>query len=83
MIVSNSYLHVSTGHRFLDQVFHPETPFYCYFHTRFGHKGGSAPINANALLKDLSQAECVIITDIQNLQQFGFGCPEYYLEHGK
>ena len=79
LVISDSFFNVVDWTPLHPQVLDPATPFYYYFKTRFSHsevtqRGISDAVFAN----DLEHADCVIlITDIQNMHQFGFGLIEY------
>ena len=80
VVISDSYFNVIAWTPLHAQVLDPETPFYYYYHTRFsvadtgGKKFTKAQVKA-----DISAADCIIIiTDIQNLEQFGFGFIENF-----
>lgn len=81
VVISDSFFHVIAWTPLHDQIFEPETSFYYYFRTRFPHNGKStASVNMMQVTEDIRQADCIIfITDIQNLENFGFGFIEKYI----
>ena len=80
-IVSDSFFHAISWTGLFPQIFQPNTPYYYYFQSRVEPNGSSNPINYAVLENDLKQSDCIlIITDIQNLTQFGFGFIEQYIQ---
>lgn len=75
VVISDSYFHVIAWTPLHAQVLDPETPFYYYYHTRFSAADpGGKKFTQSQVVTDISAADCIIIiTDIQNLEQFGFG----------
>src|SRR3989338_2015367 len=75
VVISDSYFNVIAWTPLHAQVLDPETPFYYYYQTRFT---AADPVGKKftkqQVKSDISSADCIIIiTDIQNLEQFGFG----------
>lgn len=75
VVVSDSFFHVIAWTPLHAQVLDPETPFYYYYHTRFSAANPNGKkFTRQDVITDIQAADCiVIITDIQNLEQFGFG----------
>jgi hypothetical protein len=81
VIVSDSFFNVIAWTPLHPQILDTETPFYYYFHTRFTLLGCDPKIEFEQVRKDIRQADCiVIVTDIQNMERFGFGFIEEYVE---
>ncbi|MCC6702955.1 MAG: hypothetical protein IT221_15595 [Fluviicola sp.] len=80
VVISDSFFHVIDWTPLHDQIFEPETPFYYYFNSRKQHnQNAETPVDHNQVRKDIQESDCIIIiTDIQNLEQFGFGFIEKY-----
>ncbi|MES2556631.1 MAG: hypothetical protein V4604_10800 [Bacteroidota bacterium] len=75
VVISDSYFHVIAWTPLHVQVLDPETPFYYYYHTRYTATDPAGKKFSKQQVKtDISASDCIIIiTDIQNLEQFGFG----------
>ena len=75
IVISDSYFHVIAWTPLHAQVLDPETPFYYYYNTRFSAANPEGKeFTQQQVAADIKAADCVIIfTDIQNLEQFGFG----------
>jgi hypothetical protein len=74
VVISDSFFHVISWTPLHPQVLDPETPFYYYYHTRFTQSGANRSFTRQQVLDDISKADCIIIlTDIQNMERFGFG----------
>ncbi|HLP56360.1 MAG TPA: hypothetical protein VK151_15090 [Fluviicola sp.] len=80
VVISDSYFNVIAWTPLHVQVLDPETPFYYYYHTRYTVADpGGKKFTKQQVETDISKANCVIIiTDIQNLEQFGFGFIEQF-----
>jgi SGNH hydrolase-like domain, acetyltransferase AlgX len=80
VIISDSYFHVIDWTPLHDQIFDPQTSFYYYFNSRKQHDQIiETAVNLKQVSEDIQQSDCIIIiTDIMNLEQFGFGFIEKY-----
>ncbi len=81
VVISDSYFHVIAWTPLHAQVLDPKTPFYYYFHTRFTQQSSNPKFTNKTVQQDIKNADCIIIiTDIQNMEQFGFGFIEQYIQ---
>ncbi|MDH4471959.1 MAG: hypothetical protein QE487_05080 [Fluviicola sp.] len=80
VVISDSFFHVIAWTPLHTQVLDPETPFYYYYHTRFSAADPNGKkFTKQDVVTDIQAADCIIIiTDIQNLEQFGFGFIENF-----
>jgi len=81
VVISDSFFNVVSWTPLHDQVLDPETAFYYYFHTRFTQQTTNPKFTNTLVQQDIQKADCIIIiTDIQNMEQFGFGFIEQYVQ---
>lgn len=80
VIIGDSFFNAIQWTAMHQQLFEPETPFYYYFNTRFTMTPFSEMARDwKVVSSDIDKSECIIIlTDIQNMSQFGFGFIENF-----
>jgi len=80
LIISDSFFHVISWSALRNQVFDEQSMFLYYYKTHFDAWNQAHPIDTQAIDKLLAEADCVLIlSDIVNLEQFGFGFLEQYV----
>jgi alginate O-acetyltransferase complex protein AlgJ len=80
LIISDSFFHVVSWSALRNQVFDEQSMFLYYYQTYIDAWNQPHPIDPKAIDTLLSQADCVLIlSDIVNLEHFGFGFLEEYV----